>query len=76
MMKRKADTGNRRRCSRRLQEKEEKEEEKKKMAEEVKITKVSDGVTANNFHALYLNKKSITIGCPENHLPKNYGRGY
>jgi hypothetical protein len=76
MMKRKADTGNRRRCSRRLQEKEEKGEEKKKMVEEVKITKVSDGVTANNFHALYLNKKSIAIVCPENRLPKNYGRGY
>jgi hypothetical protein len=38
------------------------------MAEEVKITELYDGLTADNFHALYLNKKSITIACPENRL--------
>jgi hypothetical protein len=69
MTKRKADTGKNKtrpsRCSSRLQEKEE---EKRKMVEEVKITKLYDGITADNFYALYLNKKSIIIGCPEDRL--------
>jgi hypothetical protein len=75
MAKRAADTGKNdpRRCSKRLKEKKEKE---RIMVEEVKITELYDGLTADKFYALYSTKTSITVACPEDRLPKNYGRGY
>ena len=74
MAKRNANTGIYiRRRSPRLQKLAE---EERKLAEEVKITDLSNSNSKEDFRALIFNKKSITVACREDRLPRNSHQGW
>ena len=51
-------------------------EEERKLAEEVKITDLSNSNSKEDFRALIFNKKSITVACREDRLPRNSHQGW